>query len=394
MPDIVLSHGYFLEDDEKEQEIMRPYPPLGILYISSYLKKKGFDVDLWDSTFLSRKVMQNRLRETSGIIGLYTTHMTRTAVVWLLEEASSAGWTVILGGPDSANYPAEYLDRGADIIVLGEGEETLAELLPALQNKKEKALTGIPGIVFKNSENNLIQNAPRDPLDIDTIPWPDREGVNIDNYIRAWTDHHQISSLTLITARGCPYHCRWCSHAVFGNTLRKRDYLDCAEEVTHLKERYNPGQLWYADDVFTIDHAWLFKYARELKRRSINIPFETISRADRMLDEGIVETLADMGCYRIWIGSESGSNRILKAMERGVTAEQVRDAVRKAKNHGIETGLFLMWGYEGEHSGDIEKTVEHIKKSQPDIFFTTMVHPIMNTPYYNDVEHKLKPPAI
>jgi radical SAM superfamily enzyme YgiQ (UPF0313 family) len=194
-----------------------------------------------------------------------------------------------------------------------------------------------------------------------------------------------MGSVNLITARGCPYHCRWCSHAVFGFTHRRRSVANCADELEHIRDVYKPDQVWYADDVFTINHRWLFEYAAEVKRRGLRIPFETISRADRMMKEEVLATLAEMGCYRIWIGSESGSRRVLDAMERGVTPEQVQWACQAAHRHGIEVGMFLMWGYEGETLDDIEATIEHVKKSDPEVFLTTVAYPIKNTAYYEEV---------
>jgi radical SAM superfamily enzyme YgiQ (UPF0313 family) len=161
--------------------------------------------------------------------------------------------------------------------------------------------------------------------------------------------------------------------------------MDCVNEVEAIRDVYQPDQLWYADDVFTINHAWLYHYGQELKRRGIRIPFETITRADRMLKDEVAATLAEMGCYRIWIGSESGSQRILDSMQRGVTTEQVQVASRLAQKHGIQVGMFLMWGYEGETEEDIAATVEHVKTVNPDIFFTTVAYPIKNTPYFQDV---------
>jgi radical SAM superfamily enzyme YgiQ (UPF0313 family) len=196
----------------------------------------------------------------------------------------------------------------------------------------------------------------------------------------------------MITARGCPYRCRWCSHAVFGYTHRRRSHVDCADELAHIVETYAPDQVWYADDVFTIHHRWLFNYSAELERRGLKVPFETISRADRMMKEAVLETLADMGCLRIWIGSESGSQRVLDAMERGVTVEQVQWATAAAKRHGIEVGMFLMWGYEGETFEDIEATVEHVKEVEPNVFFTTVAYPIKNTLYFDEVASRVRLP--
>lgn len=162
-----------------------------------------------------------------------------------------------------------------------------------------------------------------------------------------------------------------------------------ADELEWLIHRYQPQMAWMADDVFTIHHGWLFQYAAELKRRGLRLPFECISRADR-LNLQVVETLAELGCFRVWIGSESGSQRILDAMERGVTVEQVQAAVALCRSAGIQTGMFLMWGYEGEVLSDIEATVEHVKKTDPDIFFTTVAYPIKGTPYFADVADRIE----
>ena len=200
-----------------------------------------------------------------------------------------------------------------------------------------------------------------------------------------WTSgaqYHGMGSVNLITARGCPYKCNWCSHAVFGYTHRRRSHLDCARELEHIVQTYRPDQVWYADDVFTISHPWLFAYAKELKRRNLRMPFETISRADRMMKDEVLQTLADMGCYRIWIGSESGSQRILDAMERGVKVDQVLWAAKAAKRYGIQVGMFLMWGYPGEQIEDIAATVDLVSKCQPDIHLTTVAYPIKNTGYF------------
>ncbi len=160
------------------------------------------------------------------------------------------------------------------------------------------------------------------------------------------------------------------------------------DEIEWAIDRYSPEMLWIADDVFTIHHGWLAEYAAEMKRRNIRIPFECITRADRM-NEKVAALLAELSCMRVWIGSESGSQRILDAMERGVTVEQVQKAVALAKHNGIQTGMFLMWGYEGEDISDIEATVEHVKKCRPDVFFTTISYPIKGTPYFEKVSQQL-----
>src|SRR5207248_7052089 len=175
---------------------------------------------------------------------------------------------------------------------------------------------------------------------LDAQPWPDRERIDIQRYLDIWREHHGASSISVITARECPYKCNWCSHSVYGHTHRRRSPQSVAEEVEWLLDRYNPDMLWMADDVFTIHHGWVFEYAAELKRRGIRIPFECITRADRVNDR-IAATLRELGCMRVWIGSESGSQRILDAMQRGVTVEQVRHAVALCRENDIQTGMFL-----------------------------------------------------
>ena len=296
-----------------------------------------------------------------------------------------------MGGPEPGAYAAEYLEAGADVVVIGEGEITMEELLPALSasraGRRDLAarLENICGIAFRAEDGSLRRTSPRRQIaDLDAQPWPEREAVDVDRYVRVWREHHGMGSVSLITARGCPYHCRWCSHEVFGKTHRRRRPEAVADELEWLIDRYRPDMAWIADDVFTIHHGWLFQYAAELKRRGLRIPFECISRADR-LNAQVIDTLAELGCFRIWIGSESGSQRILDAMQRDVTVEEVQSAVSLAKSRGIKTGMFLMWGYVGEEIEDIEATVDHVKKADPDVFFTTVSYPIKGTPYFGDV---------
>jgi len=160
------------------------------------------------------------------------------------------------------------------------------------------------------------------------------------------------------------------------------------DEVEWLLSEYQPDMVWVSDDVFTINHTWLRTYAAEMKRRGLRIPFECISRADR-LNEEAMDLLAELGCFRVWIGSESGSQRILDSMQRGVKLDQVQRAVELSKTRGIESGMFLMWGYDGEELEDIEATIQHVSRTQPDIFFTTVSYPIKGTPYYKKIQNDL-----
>ncbi len=385
---LLLTHGYFLAEDPKEREIMRPYVPLGLLYLSSHLRQHGFDAEIYDSTFGSKaELFQELAHGPAGILGVYGNLMTRGNVLEIVRRGKAAGWSIVLGGPEPANYAEEYLAAGVDVIVAGEGEISLESLVRTEMNPAN--WPNVPGIIYGSPDGSICRTPPA-PLiqDIDGQPWPDRERIDMQKYLAAWRAHHGQGSISVITARGCPYHCNWCSHSVYGKTHRRRSPRGVVDEVEFLLNRYQPEMLWLADDVFTIHHGWLFEYAAEMRRRSIRIPFECITRADRM-NERVAETLAALGCFRVWIGSESGSQHILDAMQRGVTVEQVRTAVSLCKRHGIQTGMFLMWGYEGEELEDIEATVEHVRQCRPDVFFTTVSYPIRGTPYYDRVASRL-----
>ncbi|MGD0831288.1 MAG: radical SAM protein [Terracidiphilus sp.] len=390
MTDLLLTHGYFLQEDPKEMQIMKPYPPLGILYICSHLRSRGFSIDVHDSTFSSQELLYKRLKDqTPSVLGVYANLMTRSKVVKILAEAKHNGWKTVVGGPEPGAYVEEYLSTGADVVVMGEGEITMEELLPLLRDEKKRWET-VQGIAFLDNGNQVVRTPPRPQiLDLDLLPWPEREVIDTGRYVETWRTHHSMGSISLITARGCPYHCEWCSHQVYGQTHRRRKPRFVADELEWLRKRYKPDMLWIADDVFTINHGWLQEWREQITSRSLHIPFECISRADR-LTEDVVRTLAELGCFRLWIGSESGSQRILDRMKRGVTIEQVQRATKLCRQYGIQTGMFLMWGYEGEEIEDIESTIEHVRASRPDVFLTTVAYPIKGTPYFKRTqEHGL-----
>src|SRR6185503_4967245 len=167
-----------------------------------------------------------------------------------------------------------YLQRGADLVVVGEGEETLSELLPRLLSRPgSRDLEQVAGLVYRDECDRLVRTAAR-PLirDLDAQPLPDREAIDLGRYLEAWRGRHGIGSVSVLTARGCPYTCRWCSRSVFGETHRRRSPEGVAAEVQWIVERYRPEMLWYVDDVFTIHHGWLRRYAAEMARRGLHIP--------------------------------------------------------------------------------------------------------------------------
>src|ERR1700735_4688160 len=390
MAELLLAHGYFLYEDPKELQILKPYAPLGILYLCSHLRKQGFDVEVFDTTFSSRDALFSHLRsEKPSVLGIYANLMTRSNVVETLKVAREAGWKIVVGGPEPGAYALEYLQAGANFVVFGEGELTVQDLLEAFRVGDVNCGNNIPGLAYLDADGNMHETGQRNQIaDLDNQPWPARHAIDVSRYVKTWRDAHGKGSVNFITARGCPYKCRWCSHQVFGQTHRRRDPRLVVDEVEWLLQTYTPDMVWVSDDVFTINHKWLRDYAAEMRRRGVRIPFECILRADTLNAE-MLDLLAELGCFRVWIGSESGSQRILDSMDRGVKIEQVQQAVAMTRERGIQSGMFLMWGYEGEEVEDIEATIRHVSTSQPDIFFTTVSYPIKGTPYYKKMADRL-----
>ena len=160
------------------------------------------------------------------------------------------------------------------------------------------------------------------------------------------------------------------------------------DELSMVKEKYNPDSIWFVDDVFTVSHNWIREFHAELKEQNILIPFECITRAERLNDE-ILQLLKEAGCYRIWIGAESGSQKIIDAMDRRVKVGVVQDAIQKANALGIETGTFIMLGYPGETESDIFKTIQYLKDANPTHFTITIAYPIKGTSLYSEVEKEI-----
>ena len=207
----------------------------------------------------------------------------------------------------------------------------------------------------------------------------------MEKYLSTWKNHHGKRTLNISTQRGCPYTCKWCSRAVYGQSYRRRDPELVAAELKWIENNYDVDTVWFVDDVFTISHKWLTEFRDALKNQNVTIKYECITRADRM-NEQVLEVLRDSGCYRVWIGAESGSQKIIDAMDRRVDVNQVREMIRKSKDYGIQSGTFIMVGYPGETESDIIETLHHLKSSDPDLYTITIAYPIKGTPLYTQTE--------
>jgi anaerobic magnesium-protoporphyrin IX monomethyl ester cyclase len=390
---LVLTHGYFLYDDEKEKQIMKPYPPLGILYLSAFLNENGVDNSLFDSTFsTSEDQLRFIIENKPDFVAFYCNLMTKVEVLQQVEKIRAspelANTKIIFGGPDITYNTSNYLKYGADVLVIGEGEETIYELVTSL-DWNDSSLSAINGIAFINSEGKEIQTPARIKIkDVDNLPQPNRAGIDMYKYMDTWKKHHGQSALNVSTQRGCPYTCKWCSTAVYGQSYRRRSPEKVVQELKSINETYHPDTIWFVDDVFTVSHKWLNEFAAELEKQHVEIRFECISRADRMSKE-VISVLKKAGCFRVWIGAESGSQKIIDAMDRRVTVENVREMIQETRNAGIEAGTFIMLGYPGETIEDIEETAHHLKESNPDHFTITVAYPIKGTALHTEITDEI-----
>ncbi len=387
---IILTHAYYLSEDVKEQKIMKPYPPLGLLYVSAYLLSKDIPNDVFDSTFYSKKAqLQFILEKQPKVICIYTNLMTKIEVVKLIKILKSERYgfpTIILGGPDLTYNIENYLKTGADFLVIGEGEETTHELYKMIQVNGD--FHKVNGIAFL--ENGIIiKTPPRTKFrELDRLPLPNRAAISIDKYLDTWKTFHGKSSMTISTQRGCPYTCKWCSTAVYGQSYRRRPVNQVVNEMKMLKKDYAPDAIWFVDDVFTVSHKWIKSFHEEVIKQDAIIPFECITRAERLNDE-VLQLLKEAGCFRIWIGAESGSQKIIDAMDRRVDVNVVKEAIQKTNALDIETGTFIMVGYPGEDETDINKTINYLKAANPTHFTITVAYPIKGTSLYNEIEDKI-----
>ena len=370
---------------------MRPYPPLGILYLSAWLDKHGHDNQVFDTTFSKKALLKEYLlKEQPDIIAIYTNLMTKLNVIEIVDFVRAndvlADSIVVLGGPDVRYNTEDYLNTGANIAVIGEGEETMREIVEAVKNGERKAFNEIDGLAFFDETGELIQTKERKRLrPVDDLPFPNRHKMNMQQYLDTWKNYHGKSAMTVSTQRGCPYTCKWCSTAVYGTSYRRRSPALVAEEFKHLKEVYNPDSVWFVDDVFTVSHKWLEAFKDEVQKQDAVIPFECITRADRM-NEDVIQWLKEAGCFRVWIGAESGSQKVIDLMDRRVDVHKVREMIQLTRKSGMEAGTFIMLGYPGETEEDIKETVNHLKQSNPDYFTITVAYPIKGTSLYQEVE--------
>ena len=401
MPEVLLTHSYFLHFDPKEYRAMMPYPPLGTLYAAAYLRSRGISVALHDVSLAKQEdeIVPAIERHRPQIVVIYDdcfNYLTkmclsrmRDAAFAMIRLAKEHGCKVIIFSSDATDHVDQYLAQGADYIICGEAEITLAELVDHLLGNIEKAPERINGLAFHN--NGVSHRTARRAVleDLDVLPFPAWDLVDFDRYRRAWTERHGYFSLNMVTTRGCPFHCNWCAKPIYGQVYHSRSPENVVQEMLFLKELAKPDRISFADDIFGLKPGWVTKFDDVVNRAQAKIPFKCLSRVDLLLKEDNIRHLKNAGCGTVWIGAESGSQKVLDVMEKGTTVEQIRTATTLLHGIGIQVGFFLQFGYPGETKEDIESTLLMVKHCEPDEIGISVSYPLPGTTFYERVKKQL-----
>ena len=398
---ILLAHSYFLRDDAKQFARMKPYPPLATLLSAAVLRGQGHEVALFDAMLADgmgdfRAMLAATdpsvvaiVEDTFNYITKMCTVRLREATLEMIAAARARGCRVLVNGSDATDHPGRYLDAGADAVVLGEGEATLADAAAVLRADARASLADVAGLALHDAEGALTMTAPRaGARDLDALPLPAWDLVDAEAYRRAWQRAHGRLSWNMVTSRGCPYGCNWCAKPVFGRRYAQRSAASVAEEMHRLKRDIRPGHVWFADDIFGLTARWIGDFATELRARDASIPFMIQCRAD-LVTPPVARALAQAGCEEVWMGVESGSQRILDAMDKGTTITEVRAATSALKSNRIRACWFLQLGYPGEQWEDVLATRDIVRELRPDDVGVSVAYPLPGTKFHAAVQQQL-----
>ena len=399
--DILFGQAYFLRFDPKLWEAQQPYAPLGTLYAAACVRARGYHVALFDA-MLAESVDEwsaslDRHRPRFAVIYEdnfnYLSKMCllrmREAALAMIDAAKARGIATVVAGADATDHASTYLDRGADVVIAGEGEITLVEVLDTLAGRRPGALSSVDGVWLRGSDGRVVRTPAREIVrELDTLPLPAWDLVDVPKYESLWRARHGYFSMNIVTTRGCPYHCNWCAKPIYGQRYTARSPEHVVDEIAWLKRTYRPDHLWIADDIFGLKPGWIARFAELLQAREAAIPFKCLLRADQVTPV-VASALKAAQCRTVWVGAESGSQRILDAMEKGTRVEQVGAATMLLREAGIEVGFFLQFGYPGETRDDIERTLQMVRACKPDDIGVSVSYPLPGTPFYERVKSQL-----
>jgi anaerobic magnesium-protoporphyrin IX monomethyl ester cyclase len=399
--DVLLTHSYHLPYDRKQAQKKEPYPPLGTLYAASVLRANGISTALFDSMLQQpEEGLREALRvHDPKIVAIYEddfnflTKMCLTKMrdlAWNMTDIARAhGARVIVHGSDATDHAREFLQNGAECVLEGEAEHSLLHAVRALISGGSVA--NIPGAKWlgQKESGESVESCPRIVSRRGrTFPLPARDLIDLSAYRETWQEAHGMFSLNLVASRGCPFRCNWCAKPIFGNSYQLRPAVDVANEMRLLKEEYGAEHLWFADDIFGLNHHWLDELAVAIEASGCVTPFKIQARADLLTSES-VRALKRAGCAEVWMGVESGSQTILDAMEKGLRVEEIVSARQHLKLADIRGCYFLQLGYPGEQWEDIQKTIALVRETEPDDIGVSFSYPLPNTLFYARVREQL-----
>jgi len=402
MADVLLTHSYHLYYDRKQMRKMQPYPPLGTLYAASLLRSKGLSVAVFDTMLNDpEEGFQAALREhRPRIVAVFEDNFNflskmcltrmREVAFHILETSLQAGATVLANGSDASDHALEYLQKGFRCVLLGEAEWTLLEAVSRLLQGDEEALDHVAGLAYLNKDTGELQRTERRSFmrNLDHLPFPSRDLIGIEQYRSAWKAAHGYFSLNIVASRGCPYRCNWCAKPIYGDSFSVRSAALVAAEMRQLKSEFGADHLWFADDIFGLRPRWVRELAGAVEGLDAAIPFKMQSRVDLMSPPN-VSALRRAGCAEAWMGAESGSQKILDAMDKGTRVDQIAEARENLRQEGIRACYFLQFGYPGETWRDIQDTIRLVRDTRPDDIGVSVSYPLPGTKFFDRVQAQL-----
>jgi radical SAM superfamily enzyme YgiQ (UPF0313 family) len=381
---------------------MQPYPPLGTLYAAALLRSAGISVALFDTMLTNPEdSFQAALEQNNPkVVVVYEDNFNflskmcltrmRDVAYGMLEASLRVGATVLVNGSDASDHASDYLEKGFRCVLLGEAEWTLLELVQHLLRNGDSDLSHIAGLSYLHpTTRQPVRTPPRSLMrDLDLLPMPARDLIDVEQYANAWKSAHGFFSLNIVSSRGCPYQCNWCAKPIYGDHFSLRSPVSVAKEMGNLKQDYGAAHLWFADDIFGLKPKWVCELASEVERLDAAIPFKMQSRVDLMTPEA-VRGLRRAGCKEVWMGVESGSQKILSAMDKGTRVDQIAVARENLRAEGIRACYFLQFGYPGENWQDIQKTIALVHETRPDDIGVSVSYPLPGTRFFDRVRAQL-----
>ncbi len=354
--DAVLRHGHV---SPVTAYLFYNSAPLGILYIAAVLEETGVEVGAIDAAAerldVSRTV-RRILDFEPDVLGVTSTTVGFESATWLAEAVKAArpDLPIVLGGPHVTLLPERALERPCfDVGVLDEGEVTMLELVRHFAGDGP-ALDDILGIV-RRGEGGLAFTPPR-PLvkDLDTFPFPARHLLPPNLYRPIPIDEHGLPKYAMITSRGCPHRCVFCQKS--GSSYRSHTPGRIVDELEHLIRDYGVKDVAFVDSLFCLSHARVRAICDEIVRRGVKVSWTCSSRVE-VVDRPLLQAMKDAGCWRTRFGIESGSDRVLDFISKGITKETIRNAITWADEVGLRPKAFFILGHLPDTKESIEETI-------------------------------------